>query len=96
MRAKGRCGCGCGVRTIQLSADPAMIAVKARIVMGRVSRVFSSCGDERGVEAEGVKKIERIKRSLYLAVSSVAARNRMEMIRFIGLKRTSSRIRSFE
>ena len=84
------------MRTIQFRAEPAVIAVVARIVMGEVRSVFSSWGEEVGVEAEGVKKIDRIRRSLYLAVNRVAMRNKIEMIRFIGLIRTSSRIRSFE
>ena len=96
MRTRGRWGCGCGVRTIQLRAEPATIAVEARIVIGEVNKVFSSCGDRVGVEAEGVRKIARIRRRLYLAVNMVAIRNRTEMTRFIGLSRTSSRIRSFE
>ena len=67
-----------------------------RIIIGEVRRIFSSCGDEIGLEAVGVMKIDRIRRSLYLAVSIVARINRAEITRFIGFRRISSRIRSLE
>lgn len=96
LRCTGRNISWAGVRIIQFSDAPPIIAARLRNVVGAERKKSWSLILCRGREAEGAHIVAAKNRAVYAAVSPVAKKNSEIIMILLGLNSVNSRMRSLE